>query len=579
VKHTCQPGRGELGGACLACVADGRRVAEVRTVMRSDDALDDVARARVLSRLERRLADLSGAPDMAPWQLAERSGAGWRGRLRALARRRWVPVAASLAAAAALALLWPRHAPVPQGSAAAAAPGGAVSELVVPAGARARASIADRARITLVGGAGPARLAVTSVAADAIDLQLDDGLLLANYHGDGPSGPHLRIHAPGAIIEVTGTLFAVDAHDGTSEVSVAHGAVVVLAGPRRQIVAAGETWRPGDPTPHPLAAELAAELARHDAAAPLAASPATAPAIALAPPAAPHAIAAQAATAMPGAIATPAATAMPGAIATPAATATPGAIATPAATATPGAIATAPSRPTATPRAIAPAPTHHGASAIPDDRASSASSAAPAPAAAATAVTARATPPPAEVAPPEVPPEVAPAADADAEIETPEVLYARAERALRAKRDSEADATLAELVARYPRSALADAALYDRAQLAYRGRGWSRARAALDTLLARRPSSFTEPAAYLACRIAVETSDGEAVACLEQFRRAHPDSPHDAEALALLAGLAQASGGCGAARPLLSQYLDRYPRGHFAADARARLRTCEKAPR
>ncbi|MCW5802343.1 MAG: hypothetical protein KIT31_08150 [Deltaproteobacteria bacterium] len=62
------------------------------------------------------------------------------------------------------------------------------------------------------------------------------------------------------------------------------------------------------------------------------------------------------------------------------------------------------------------------------------------------------------------------------------------------------------------------------------------------------------PAAYLRCSVDADPR------CLADFRAAFPGSPHDPEALARLAA-ATAAADCRAARPLLDEYLRRYPRG------------------
>jgi TolA-binding protein len=79
----------------------------------------------------------------------------------------------------------------------------------------------------------------------------------------------------------------------------------------------------------------------------------------------------------------------------------------------------------------------------------------------------------------------------------------------------------------------------------------------------------------LRCRLDVDGGQAQAATtCLRRFRQDFVGSPHDAEALALLAGLQQAHGGCAAALPLLDEYLKRYPTAAFATEAATRRRQC-----
>ena len=81
-----------------------------------------------------------------------------------------------------------------------------------------------------------------------------------------------------------------------------------------------------------------------------------------------------------------------------------------------------------------------------------------------------------------------------------------------------------------------------------------------------------EPAAYLRCRIRVDAGD-DAAPCFRGFRVSFPDSPHDAEVLAWLAGDA-GRGDCAGAASLAAEYVRRYPDGAFASRART-LAACE----
>jgi thioredoxin-like negative regulator of GroEL len=132
---------------------------------------------------------------------------------------------------------------------------------------------------------------------------------------------------------------------------------------------------------------------------------------------------------------------------------------------------------------------------------------------------------------------------------------------------------LEAVVARDPDGARGEAALLDLARLELAAGD----AAAAYRHLARLPDPARDPglaegAHHLRCRVAVKLGDdAEATTCLQAFRRSYPRSPHDAESLALLAGITRT---CAAARPLLEEYQRAYPRGPFADDARARLNAC-----
>jgi len=129
---------------------------------------------------------------------------------------------------------------------------------------------------------------------------------------------------------------------------------------------------------------------------------------------------------------------------------------------------------------------------------------------------------------------------------------------------------LATLVADYPASRLVDQALYERARIAYQQRSWAGARRHLDQLRAISNTPLAEPGHYLTCRVAVETGDNNVDACLIDYRKRFPRSPHDLEALALLAQHAHAAGGCAAAAALVAELVRTYPRTTLAAGWRTR---------
>jgi hypothetical protein len=153
---------------------------------------------------------------------------------------------------------------------------------------------------------------------------------------------------------------------------------------------------------------------------------------------------------------------------------------------------------------------------------------------------------------------------------TPDELYRAAEAALAAHDAAAADRALARLVTEHPASSLVDEALYERARIAYQQRAWSAARGHLAQLAATSSALFAEPGHYLRCRIAVETSEPTAAACLVDYRAAFPRSPHDLDALALRVQLAHAQAGCRGAGALVDELTQTYPRTTLAAAWRAR---------
>ena len=144
---------------------------------------------------------------------------------------------------------------------------------------------------------------------------------------------------------------------------------------------------------------------------------------------------------------------------------------------------------------------------------------------------------------------------------------------MRAGANEQARATLRELVARHGGDPRSEAALLDLARLSLAAGATADAR----RFLARLPDptrdrALVEPARHLRCRVDVAAGAMAAAAtCLRAFRGQHPSSPHDAEVLAQLAAITDS---CDRARPLLDEYLRRYPTGSFAAQATQRLRQC-----
>src|SRR5262249_51279951 len=150
-------------------------------------------------------------------------------------RRSRLPLLAfggALAAAAAMVIYLARHrevpAPLPSPSVEVAAEPPALLEpylvagppspdadrllsgrfphLEAPRGGMVRASLAGRARLTLV---GPATLDVVAEHDGEIELKLGAGLLLCDY--DHSAGGALVVHSPGAVTRVVGTLFSIEA--------------------------------------------------------------------------------------------------------------------------------------------------------------------------------------------------------------------------------------------------------------------------------------------------------------------------------------------------------------------------------
>ena len=170
----------------------------VRMAMTLDDGLDDIKRARIWSRVEDQL-EQPAAP-----------------------RARW-PILLGVAAVAAVAVL----ALVRMGGDATV---DTARILAVPADTTVTANLGPFTRAALV---GPAELEIVGTSGEATTVRLRRGTLLAEFTGG--LGRSLRVEAPGATVEIVGTLFAVEAREGGSCTSVAHGRVRVTtaAGDRR----------------------------------------------------------------------------------------------------------------------------------------------------------------------------------------------------------------------------------------------------------------------------------------------------------------------------------------------------------
>ena len=548
MSHVCD-GRDH---SCASCQAIGRRLAAVRGAMTVDDDLDDIRRARIWTQLEDRLAE--GAP-------ARRS------RL-AIA---FGGVAAAAVAVAAVIALWPHR--------------DELHTLTVPVDTVVASRLGPHTAASIV---GPAELELLPGAGDATAVRLHRGTLLAEF--DGGAGRSLRVETRGAIVEVVGTLFAVEVRGGTTCTSVVHGRVRVTTAAGAVAVGAGERHCTGDVI-RPISDDVRTALLRHSGrsergtgAAELEAQPPQPSGEEMADRRSPHAD--PPAAPVQAAAVPPQPTAVP-----PTRTG-----AAPAqAAGTPSRTAAAPRPPDAAlpTRTGAAAPTRTGAAPPHAPASSMAAAVAPQSAAVPPTQTAAAPSQPAGMssrttaAPP--PPEAAPSTaaaspprasgDAPARVAgprpTPDELYRAAETALAARDLAVADRALAALVTEYPASTLVDQALYERARIAYQQHAWGAARSHLAQLAAMSSAPFAEPGHYLRCRIAVETGEASASTCLVDYRAAFPRSPHDLDALALLVQLAHASSGCRGAAALIDELVQSYPRTTLAAAWRGR---CPEQP-
>lgn len=495
MSHTCD-GRDR---SCASCAALARRLDTVRAAMTTDDELDDIKRARIWTQLEGRLA------------------------LAAPVRRSRRPVAigaaaAMLAAAGAAAALWPRE--------------DELHTLAVPVDTVVSSHLGPHTFATIV---GPARLEILGAAGDATSVRLRSGTLLAEFTGG--SGRSLRIDAPGAVVEVVGTLFAVEVRDRTTCVSVSHGRVHAVTRAGTHDVADGQRYCTGDSI-RPLTADTRDALARHRARSELASSAGNTP------PGTPPSPAIE-----PSTLHAPGEPAI-GPVAGPArvsSAATEG-LQRPKAASAP---VDSPARSAVS--APVDSPARSAVSRVGSSRVGSSLDTSP-PVDRPRAAAGPAAPDPASRPPPPGPDE----------------LYRTAETALAARDPAAADRALAELLAAHPGSLLVDQALYERARIAYQQRAWVAARNHLARLAAIPRTLLAEPGRYLRCRIAVETAESSTEACLADYRAAFPRSPHDLDALALLVQLTHTRGGCSGAEPLIEELAQSYPRTTLAAGWRAR---------
>lgn len=515
---------------------------QLRTILTAGDRLDDITRARMWSQIEDQVA--APAPAAAP--------VSWK-RTAALA------VGAIAVAAAVLLVIRAGRTPaVREGQLAVAAE----STLTTRLGPHARAALVGPAQLELLGPAG-----------DATSVRLDRGTLLAEFTGG--AGRSLRIEAGDLVVEIVGTLFAVEVTDQRACVAVAHGTVRVTRGATSTLVTDRQQLCSDDAAPRPIPADLTEQLARHEQSLLLATAPRVDdPPAAVAPPAPastrrtspdPAATATTATTpaTAPRTSSPPAATSRTTTTASAAPTATPTATRS---SSTASAPRSAPAASTIGPSTTAPS-TAATSTTAPSTETTSTSTAPSTPATATTSP-----PPPSALATTASPPAAEPASPAP-KAPTAAELYRAAETALAKGDRAGADRALAQVIALG--DALADQALYDRARIAYQGRAWAAARRHLAALAAIASTPLAEPGRYLDCRIAVESKAADAERCFTAYRAAYPRSPHDLDVLAVLAQLAHARGGCTAARVLTGEIIARYPRTDHAAAWRSR---CPEAP-
>jgi TolA-binding protein/ferric-dicitrate binding protein FerR (iron transport regulator) len=521
--------------SCDACRAHAEQLERIRAAVQVTAArgLDDVARRRIQSRLGEALdreAERRAGVGRRTWQWAAAAAAVALVLGVVVGRQRWRQPPAPGATTMALETLVPYSAAgMDERAASRLLLGAHRRELEVPAQAVVRAVVATTpgARAGKIALVGPGRVVVQQATATQLELRLERGLLLADVeHVEGRS---FRVVAPGATVTVVGTLFAVDARDPLrARVAVSRGAVVVRAAPSLVALSAGQSWRVGDRQPSGIAAPLEALLAEHAAQVP----PRSGRLGVLSLQGTP--VGAQAALEATPLGRTPLAVLLPAEVAGVTLSASRHASTTVRVNVVAG-------QTTRLGFALSPLPTTQ----------------------------------------PEVAPATNPASTATTRRarsrESAETLYGWAESALRSGDEALARRVLRELVRRFPRDPAVASARYELARLAHRAGAIDEARLHLRELVRGREPTFHDPARYLLCRISAEARrTDEAQTCLQVFRRDFPSSPHDHEALFLLAQIAELRGGCAAAKPLFDEYLRRYPSATFASRAKQRSARCAR---
>jgi TolA-binding protein len=159
-----------------------------------------------------------------------------------------------------------------------------------------------------------------------------------------------------------------------------------------------------------------------------------------------------------------------------------------------------------------------------------------------------------------------------------ESLYRSAEEELATGRVDRGKELLKQIVAGYPSDLLVGPAIYELGRIAFAAKDFAQARNEFERVRASRHSAvarFQEPAAFLICKSELELGHRSATnRCFEQYRADFPDSPHAADALALLASQTYRDQGCAQATPLFDEYLARFAGGSYAPEARVALNRC-----
>lgn len=163
-------------------------------------------------------------------------------------------------------------------------------------------------------------------------------------------------------------------------------------------------------------------------------------------------------------------------------------------------------------------------------------------------------------------------------------VYLRAEAAMRRHDDVAAGRVLEELVGRYPDDPLVEVARYELAQLAFSRHEWRSAAAGFQVVASTgRDPALREAAAFSRCDVeqteeqAQEQTEKHQVdsgTCWTDFRKSHPGSSRDADALAILIARASLRGDCKTVMALTDEYARLHPTGPFAAEAASRRRQC-----
>jgi FecR protein/Outer membrane lipoprotein len=194
----------------------------LRNALTIDDELDDIRRAQAWSRIAARLPTRT--------------------------KSRWpVAIAIGCAAAAVAALVF------------AVMPRQPATSFIAPTDTRLSLHIDDATRAVLV---GPAELEPVAHSATTTVVRIRRGTLLGEF--EGGHGRSLQILAPGAVIEIVGTLFSIEARADATCVSVSHGTVKLTSAARVQFVTTGQRACSDEIVPSPIAPAMRDELAHHE---------------------------------------------------------------------------------------------------------------------------------------------------------------------------------------------------------------------------------------------------------------------------------------------------------------------------